>query len=188
MRSTLAPAQLAKAALQRLAQARLEPTPENYARAYAIEAGGEPAPAANGAVPERLQQLMSKLISLALPSGSNCMASIFWEGDKIGGPFRSDVAQAYAWHLMAARGGYHNSQFDLGWLLASGRAPNLAAEQARDEGIFWLHRAAEQNHEHARKRLEELGEPRDEEIGGRYAEAREWLEIALKVVVRIIGA
>jgi diguanylate cyclase len=70
MRSTLAPAQLAKAALQRLAQARLEPTPENYARAYAIEAGGEAAPAANAAVPERLQQLISKLISLALPSGS----------------------------------------------------------------------------------------------------------------------
>ena len=39
--------ELAKAALQRLAQARLEPTPENYARAYAIEAGNEPTPAAN---------------------------------------------------------------------------------------------------------------------------------------------
>ncbi|MGQ3094949.1 MAG: GGDEF domain-containing protein [Roseateles sp.] len=70
MRSPLPPAQLAKAALQRLAQARLEPTPENYARAYAIEGGGEPAAAANGAVPERLQQLMSKLIALALPSGT----------------------------------------------------------------------------------------------------------------------
>jgi len=70
MRSTLPPAQLAKAALQRLAQARLEPTPENYSRAYAIEAGSEPASAANGAVPERAQQLMSKLISLALPSGA----------------------------------------------------------------------------------------------------------------------
>ncbi|HEY9108877.1 MAG TPA: GGDEF domain-containing protein, partial [Roseateles sp.] len=69
MRSTLPPAQLAKAALQRLAQARLEPTPENYARAYAIEAGGEPAAASNAGVPEKLQQLMSKLISLALPSG-----------------------------------------------------------------------------------------------------------------------
>jgi diguanylate cyclase len=68
MASSLPPAQLAKAALQRLAQARLEPTPENYARAYAIEAG-DAAPAANAAVPERLQQLMSKLISLALPSG-----------------------------------------------------------------------------------------------------------------------
>jgi diguanylate cyclase len=70
MRSQLPPAQLAKAALQRLAQTRLEPTPENYARAYAIEAGGEAAAATNGAVPEKLQQLMSKLISLALPSGT----------------------------------------------------------------------------------------------------------------------
>ncbi len=71
MRSSLPPAQIAKAALQRLAQARLEPTPENYARAYAIEGGGEtPPPAGNGAASERVQQLMSKLISLALPSGS----------------------------------------------------------------------------------------------------------------------
>ena len=70
MRAQLPPAQLAKAALQRLAQARLEPTPENYARAYAIEAGTEPAAAAGGAVPERVQQLLSKLISLALPSGT----------------------------------------------------------------------------------------------------------------------
>ena len=71
MRPQLPPAQLAKAALQRLAQARLEPTPENYARAYAIEAGtgSEAATPAAGAS-ERAQQLMSKLISLALPSGS----------------------------------------------------------------------------------------------------------------------
>jgi diguanylate cyclase len=69
MKSSLPPAQLAKAALQRLAQARLEPTPENYSRAYAIEAGTENAPA-TGTVPERAQQLMSRLISLALPSGS----------------------------------------------------------------------------------------------------------------------
>jgi diguanylate cyclase len=69
MRAQLPPAQIAKAALQRLAQARLEPTPENYARAYAIEAGTEPA-APSTAVPERVQQLLSKLISLALPSGS----------------------------------------------------------------------------------------------------------------------
>ncbi len=67
MRNTLPPAQIAKAALQRLAQARLEPTPENYSRAYAIEAGGE-APTTTQ-VPERVQQLLSRLISLALPSG-----------------------------------------------------------------------------------------------------------------------
>lgn len=70
MRATLPPAQLAKAALQRLAQARLEPTPENYARAYAIEAGGEPPAATSNAALERAQQLISRLISLALPSGN----------------------------------------------------------------------------------------------------------------------
>jgi diguanylate cyclase len=73
MRSQLPPAQLAKAALQRLAQARLEPTPENYSRAYAIEAGTENQASANGnghGVPERVQQLMFRLVSLALPSGN----------------------------------------------------------------------------------------------------------------------
>ncbi|MBL8325465.1 MAG: GGDEF domain-containing protein [Rubrivivax sp.] len=44
-------AQLAKAALVRLAQARLEPTPENFARAYAEEAGAEPPAAAAPAPP-----------------------------------------------------------------------------------------------------------------------------------------
>ena len=73
MRNTLPPAQIAKAALQRLAQARLEPTPENYSRAYAIEAGGEAAPGATQ-VPERVQQLLSRLISLALPSGQTRQA------------------------------------------------------------------------------------------------------------------
>ncbi len=40
--SALAAATLAKGALRRLAQAQLEPTPENYARAYAEEAGQPP--------------------------------------------------------------------------------------------------------------------------------------------------
>ncbi len=43
-----APAALAKGALRRLAQAQAEPTPENYARAYAEEAG-QPLPAAAAA-------------------------------------------------------------------------------------------------------------------------------------------
>jgi diguanylate cyclase len=38
------PAEVAKGALRRLAQARQEPTPENYARAYAEEAGQPPPP------------------------------------------------------------------------------------------------------------------------------------------------
>jgi diguanylate cyclase len=40
----MTPAQLAKGALRRLAQAQLEPTPEHYARAYAEEAGQPPPP------------------------------------------------------------------------------------------------------------------------------------------------
>jgi len=44
--SSAAPAQVAKGALRRLAMAKLEPTPENYARAYAEE-GGQNAPAGN---------------------------------------------------------------------------------------------------------------------------------------------
>jgi diguanylate cyclase len=48
------PAQLAKGALRRLAQAQLEPTPEHYARAYAEEAGG-PLPPAPPAPPDAKQ-------------------------------------------------------------------------------------------------------------------------------------
>jgi diguanylate cyclase len=40
----MTPAEIAKGALRRLAQARLEPNPENYARAYAEEAGQPPPP------------------------------------------------------------------------------------------------------------------------------------------------
>lgn len=43
--STVPPAQVAKGALRRLAMSKLEPTPENYARAYAEESG-QPLPAA----------------------------------------------------------------------------------------------------------------------------------------------
>ncbi len=46
-----APAQLAKAALRRLALERQEPTPENYARAYQAERGGAPVAASAVAEP-----------------------------------------------------------------------------------------------------------------------------------------
>lgn len=45
----MTPAEIAKGALRRLAQARLEPTPDNYARAYAEEAGQPPPPDARAA-------------------------------------------------------------------------------------------------------------------------------------------
>jgi diguanylate cyclase len=47
------PAQLAKGALRRLAQAQLEPTPEHYARAYAEEAGTPPPAGAETAADAR---------------------------------------------------------------------------------------------------------------------------------------
>lgn len=64
------PAQLAKGALRRLAQAQLEPTPEHYARAYAEEAGSPappPAPDAR-AIGQAWVQLLDRL-ARQLPRG-----------------------------------------------------------------------------------------------------------------------
>jgi len=61
------PALLAKAALRRLALDKLEPTPENYARAYAQEAGEPARAAASGALPERAQASITRLLGLAVP-------------------------------------------------------------------------------------------------------------------------
>lgn len=58
-----APAQLAKGALRRLALAQREPTPANFARAYAEEAG-EAAPA-EGALPARARAVVDRLAARA---------------------------------------------------------------------------------------------------------------------------
>ena len=71
-RTEQTPAQLAKAALRRLALSKQEPTPENYAAAYAQEAGGAPAAASaagSEALPERAQQLLSRLMALGIADG-----------------------------------------------------------------------------------------------------------------------
>ena len=53
----------------RLAQAHLEPSPENYARAYAVESGVDPVvKSAHGVMPERAQVLLAKLLSLCVPN------------------------------------------------------------------------------------------------------------------------
>ena len=57
------PAQLAKSALRRLAIDKLEPTPENYARAYQLEQGG--APPAQPLLPERALRLLDRLVARA---------------------------------------------------------------------------------------------------------------------------
>lgn len=58
------PAALAKAALRRLVLAKLEPTPENYARAYQEESGGSVAPAS--ALPERALKIVERLATRAV--------------------------------------------------------------------------------------------------------------------------
>ncbi len=63
-----APMQLAKAALRRLATDKLEPTPENYTRAYVQEAGG------NGnvpALPAAAMPVVNRLITIALASAGS---------------------------------------------------------------------------------------------------------------------
>ncbi len=62
----LSPVQLAKAALRRLAVAKIEPTPENYARAYAAE-GGQAA----AVVGERARPLLQRLAGQVGASGTH---------------------------------------------------------------------------------------------------------------------
>jgi tetratricopeptide (TPR) repeat protein len=95
---------------------------------------------------------------LGSPAGANCLASSHWDGALPG--IARNPAQALAWHLLAARGGSRNSQHDLGWLLMSRplaevKAPE--AREAREAGIFWLQRAAEQGHPFAARKLQEAG-------------------------------
>ncbi len=56
------PAQIAKAALRRLAMQQLEPTPENFARAYGQEAG---TPVLEGRLPARARPLVDRLAARA---------------------------------------------------------------------------------------------------------------------------
>jgi diguanylate cyclase len=57
--AALSPVQLAKAALRRLALAKIEPTPENYARAYAAEGGH-----VIDGLPEAARPLLQRLAAL----------------------------------------------------------------------------------------------------------------------------
>jgi diguanylate cyclase len=56
-------AQIAKEALRRLTQGQQEPTPENYARAYALESGHEPPAAVNAAARPEDNKAQAELLS-----------------------------------------------------------------------------------------------------------------------------
>lgn len=119
-----------------------------------------------------LDQVCRYGAALGSSAASNCLGSMFWEGNSIGGPFRTDLPQSLAWHLFAARGGYHNSQYDLGWILLTGRGPGVTPEQAKRYGLFWLRRAAELNHQFAKKKLQEGGYGESEAIDEERAPAK----------------
>ncbi|MEJ5999985.1 diguanylate cyclase domain-containing protein [Paucibacter soli] len=65
-RSPQPPAQLAKGALRRLMLDKLEPTPENYARAYAAEAGDAAPAGPSDGWPERGQPVLAKLLAIGV--------------------------------------------------------------------------------------------------------------------------
>lgn len=66
------PAHIAKAALRRLALEKLEPTPENYERAYRIESGGAAGPTL---LPERGQRLIERLAQRAFDAEASGAAA-----------------------------------------------------------------------------------------------------------------
>ncbi len=94
MPEPMTPAQIAKQALRRLAMSKLEPTPENYARAYAAESG---------------EALVETLPERALPA---LQRMLLWVGDpterqQLWQALRSaqwDEAQRHADRLLAADG------------------------------------------------------------------------------------
>ena len=92
--------------------------------------------------------------TLGSPVGTNCLGASYYEGGP-GMPFPRDLAQAFAWHLVGARAGHFNSQYDLGWLLFTGRAPGVDPETGKRIGTFWLRRSAEQGQQFAKRKLEE---------------------------------
>jgi len=68
------PAQLAKGALRRLATERLEPTPENYARAYRLEAGN---PKGSSVLPQRAQRILEAVASRAFDADATHASAEF---------------------------------------------------------------------------------------------------------------
>ncbi|MEY4562003.1 MAG: diguanylate cyclase [Pseudomonadota bacterium] len=95
---------MAKAALRRLAMEKLEPTPENYSRAYLLEAGGQPPPVFPSSALPMLERLVSRALSDA---GANAQSELRdalshgeWErADGVmaaQGPLQDNAAQAVA--------------------------------------------------------------------------------------------
>ncbi len=107
-RSSATPAELAKAALRRLAQSKQEPTPDNYARAWAEESG-EAAPGLS--LPARAKPVLEKLVARMLEPGEDRQALLKdleqgrWDA-AMGGVERAaqgHAAQSQAWAQLIER-------------------------------------------------------------------------------------
>ena len=93
---------------------------------------------------DKIEELCRYGASLGSGVGTNCLGSISFEGGSFGVPSsKLDPPQAFAWHLVGARAGHYNSQYDLGWLIFTGRGPGVEPDAAKRIGTFWLRRAAE---------------------------------------------
>lgn len=121
--------------------------------------------------------------SLGSSVGANCLGSIFFEAGSAGVPGKQDLPQALAWHLVGARAGHFNSQYDLGWLLLTGRGEGVAPESAKEIGTFWLRRAAEQNHVFAKRKLEEAGISPSEATVGSFDVSVESIRFVIQGIV-----
>lgn len=106
---TLTPAQIAKAALRRLALAKQEPTPENYAQAWAEEAGD--GKATGSALPARAKVVLDKLAARASddPALRADLAKALAQGQwddalrQLDRGAESAAAQSQAWALVIER-------------------------------------------------------------------------------------
>jgi diguanylate cyclase len=102
--AALSPVQLAKAALRRLALDKVEPTPENYARAYAAEGGQAPEH-----LPERMRPLLQRLAASACDDGAEalvkaCMAGRWNDaGDMLEQAATKAVGQTQDWAELLQR-------------------------------------------------------------------------------------
>jgi tetratricopeptide (TPR) repeat protein len=104
---------------------------------------------------ENMIELCRYGATLGSATGANCIGSLSYEGGSADVPFQKNLPQAFAWHLMGARAGHFNSQYDLGWLMYTGRGPGVESGLAKSNGTFWLRRAAENGHHYAKQKLQE---------------------------------
>jgi TPR repeat protein len=135
---------------------------------------------------DRVYELCRYGAYLGSPSALNCVGSLYHEGGRPGIPFKPDPGQSLAWHLLAARAGHYNSQHDFGWLLFSGRGGGIDPTLAKRHGVFWLRRAAEQNHHYAQLRLDENRISREESIGDSGSAWQDYFYMIASMISRVL--